>query len=88
MPKRTDGCVQVFFIRQGKVIEREVSIFDGISDVHEAVMTFIGRFYQGSNTLKPKEIFIPATLDQELLSALLDVKVVVPKQGEKKNLLS
>lgn len=80
-------CVQVFFIRQGKVIEREVSIFDGISDVHEAVMTFIGRFYQGSNTLKPKEIFIPATLDQELLSALLDVKVVAPKQGEKKELV-
>ena len=31
-------CVQVFFIRQGKVIEREVSIFDGIDDVEEAVL--------------------------------------------------
>lgn len=80
-------CVQVFFIRQGKVIEREVSIFDGIDDVEEAVLTFIGRFYQSNNTLKPKEIFIPSTLDQELLSQLLDVKVMVPKQGDKKELV-
>lgn len=79
-------CVQVFFIRQGKVIEREVSIFDGIEDTEEAVLTFIGRFYQ-SNNLKPKEIFIPATLDQDLLSQLLDIKVVVPKIGEKKELV-
>ena len=79
-------CVQVFFIRQGKVIEREVSIFDGIEDTEEAVLTFIGRFYQ-SNNLKPKEIFIPATLNQDLLSQLLDIKVVVPKIGEKKELV-
>lgn len=79
-------CVQVFFIRQGKVIEREVSIFDGIEDTEEVVLTFIGRFYQ-SNNLKPKEIFIPATLDQDLLSQLLDIKVVVPKIGEKKELV-
>lgn len=79
-------CVQVFFIRQGKVIEREVSIFDGIEDTEEAVLTFIGRFYQ-SNNLKPKEVFIPATLNQELLSQLLDIKVVVPKIGEKKELV-
>lgn len=79
-------CVQVFFIRQGKVIEREVSIFDGIEDTEEAVLTFIGRFYQ-SNNLKPKEIFIPATLDQDLLSQLLDIRVVVPKIGEKKELV-
>lgn len=79
-------CVQVFFIRQGQVIEREVSIFDGIEDTEEAVLTFIGRFYQ-SNNLKPKEIFIPATLDQDLLSQLLDIKVVVPKIGEKKELV-
>lgn len=79
-------CVQVFFIRQGKVIEREVSIFDGIEDTEEAVLTFIGRFYQ-SNNLKPKEVFIPATLNQELISQLLDIKVVVPKIGEKKELV-
>ncbi|MTL76795.1 excinuclease ABC subunit C, partial [Turicibacter sanguinis] len=79
-------CVQVFFIRQGKVIEREVSIFDGIEDTEEAVLTFIGRFYQGNN-LKPKEIFIPATLNQELLSQLLDIKVIVPKIGDKKELV-
>ncbi|MGL4337662.1 MAG: excinuclease ABC subunit UvrC [Turicibacter sp.] len=79
-------CVQVFFVRQGKVIERDVSIFDGIDDTEEAVLTFIGRFYQGNN-IKPKEIFIPSSLDEGLLSNLLDIKVVVPKIGEKKQLV-
>jgi len=79
-------CVQVFFIRQGKVIEREVSIFDGIDTVEEEVLTFIGRFYQGDH-LKPKEILVPNTLEEELLQELLDCKVMVPKQGQKKELV-
>ena len=80
-------CVQVFFIRQGKVIEREVSIFDRIESVEEEVLTFVGRFYQGDH-LKPKEILIPETLNQELLQELLDCKVLVPKQGQKKELVA
>ena len=79
-------CVQVFFIRQGKVIEREVSIFDEMGEVEEAVLTFIGRFYQGSH-IQPKEILIPKTLDQELLAQLLTAKVIVPKVGDKKKLV-
>jgi len=79
-------CVQVFFIRQGKLIEREVSIFDQIGEVEDGVLTFIGRFYQGSH-LKPKEVLIPSSLDHELLSELLDLKVLVPKVGNKKKLV-
>ena len=79
-------CVQVFFIRQGKVIEREVSIFDGIDSVEEEVLTFIGRFYQGDH-IKPKEVLVPGSLDEGLLQELLDCKVVVPKQGQKKELV-
>jgi excinuclease ABC subunit C len=78
--------VQVFFIRQGKVIEREVSIFDGIESLVDEIHTFIGRFYQGPH-IKPKEIFIPEELDQELLSQLLGVKVIVPQKGSKKELV-
>ena len=79
-------CVQVFFIRQGKVIEREVSIFDEIDHAEDAVLTYIGRFYQGSH-IQPKEVLIPGTLDQELLTQLLDAKVMVPKVGDKKKLV-
>jgi len=79
-------CVQVFFIRQGKVIEREVTIFDKINEVEEEVLTFIGRFYQGPH-IKPKEVLIPSSLNEELLSKLLDSKVIVPKVGDKKKLV-
>ena len=79
-------CVQVFFVRGGKVIEREVSIFDNMGDLEGEVVTFIGRFYQGSH-LKPKEILIPGSLDQDLLAQLLNLKIIVPKAGEKKKLV-
>ncbi|MCL1949774.1 MAG: excinuclease ABC subunit UvrC [Turicibacter sp.] len=80
-------CIQVFFIRQGKVIEREVSIFDAIDAVEEEALTFIGRFYQGEH-LMPKEILIPPQIDAELLQSLLECKVLVPKQGQKKELVA
>jgi len=79
-------CVQVFFVRAGKIISRDVSIFNLVSDTHEEVISFIARFYESGN-LKPKEIFIPAELDGELLAQFLSVKVMTPKIGNKKKLV-
>src|SRR5699024_12884412 len=47
-------CIQVFFIRQGKLIERDVSIFPFFCEASEAFITFIGRFYLHENHLKPR----------------------------------
>ena len=80
-------CVQVFFVRQGKLIERDVSIFPIYNEPEEEFLTFVGRFYESPQHLKPKEIFIPHIVDGELLEKLLDVKVLVPKRGQKKELV-
>ena len=80
-------CVQVFFVRQGKLIERDVSIFPIYNEPEEEFVTFVGRFYESPQHLKPKEIFIPHVVDGELLEKLLDVKVLVPKRGQKKELV-
>lgn len=80
-------CVQVFFIRQGKLIERDVSIFPIFDDAQEAFKTFIGRFYLHENNLKPKHILVPIGTDAELLSELLDVHVYTPFRGEKRELV-
>lgn len=80
-------CVQVFFVRQGKLIERDVSIFPIYQDPDEEFLTFVGRFYETPQHLKPKEILIPATVDETLLETLLDVKVLIPKRGPKKELV-
>ncbi|MBC2054961.1 excinuclease ABC subunit UvrC [Listeria booriae] len=81
-------CVQVFFIRQGKLIERDVSQFPFYSDADEDFLTFIGQFYQKTNHIPPKEIFLPDDVDEEAIQALLpDTKILVPKRGNKKDLV-
>ncbi len=80
-------CVQVFFVRQGKLIERDVSIFPIYRDPEEEFLTYVGRFYASPQHLKPKEIFIPNNIDETLLEKLLNVKVVIPKRGQKRELV-
>jgi len=79
-------CVQVFFVRGGKIIERDVSIFNLISNLEDEVASFIAWFYQRGNVM-PKEIFVPETLDTELLGKVLPAKVIAPKIGSKKKLV-
>ncbi|WP_044894571.1 excinuclease ABC subunit UvrC [Bacillus alveayuensis] len=78
-------CVQVFFIRQGKLIERDVSIFPMYRDADEEFLTFLGQFY--TKNLKPKEIILPLDIDGELAEQLLETTVAQPKKGKKKELV-
>jgi excinuclease ABC subunit C len=80
-------CVQVFFVRQGKLIERDVSIFPFYDDASEAFLTFIGQFYQENEHFVPKEVLIPDDIDKESVEALLATKVLQPQRGEKKKLV-
>ena len=79
-------CVQVFFVRGGKIIERDVSIFNLINNLEDEVASFIAWFYQRGNIM-PKEIFVPELLDVELLGKVLHAKVLAPKIGSKKKLV-
>jgi excinuclease ABC subunit C len=80
-------CVQVFFIRQGKLIERDASMFPMYQDPDEELLTFLGQFYTKANHFKPKEVILPADIDGELAEQLLEVTVVQPKKGKKKELV-
>jgi len=80
-------CVQVFFLRQGKLIERDVSFFPFYREPEEDFLTFIGQFYMQPNHLKPKEILIPKQIDKDLAAKLLDIEVVQPVRGRKKELI-
>lgn len=80
-------CVQVFFMRQGKLIERDVSIFPIYDEAEEEFLTFIGQFYEKPNHLKPKEVFVPINVDHEIVSQLLQISVAIPKKGPKKELV-
>ena len=80
-------CVQVFFVRQGKLIERDVSIFPFYNEASEDFLTYIGQFYQENQHFIPKEVLIPDDVDQESVEALLHTKVLQPQRGEKKKLV-
>ncbi|MGC6769974.1 excinuclease ABC subunit UvrC [Enterococcus sp. LJL128] len=80
-------CVQVFFVRQGKLIERDVSIFPFYDEPTEDFLTFIGQFYQENEHFIPKEVLIPDDIDKESVEALLSTRVMQPQRGEKKKLV-
>ena len=81
-------CVQVFFVRQGKLIERDVNLFPYYNDPDEDFLTYVGQFYQEKSYLIPNEILIPQDIDEEAVKALVDTKVLKPQRGEKKQLVN
>lgn len=80
-------CVQVFFIRQGKLIERDVSTFPIYQEPEEGMLTYLGQFYEKANHFKPKEIYLPDDIQGDIVEELLKVKVTKPQRGQKKELV-
>ncbi|MGK0606402.1 excinuclease ABC subunit UvrC [Enterococcus gilvus] len=80
-------CVQVFFVRQGKLIERDVSMFPFYNDAEEDFLTYIGQFYQENEHFIPKEVLIPDSIDKPSVEAMLETRVLQPQRGEKKKLV-
>ncbi|RBR28268.1 excinuclease ABC subunit UvrC [Enterococcus cecorum] len=80
-------CVQVFFVRQGKLIQRDVTSFPIYDEPEESFLTFIGQFYQKAEHIIPNEILIPEEIDYESVASLVDCKVTQPKRGEKRKLV-
>lgn len=81
-------CVQVFFVRQGKLIERDVNLFPYYNDPDEDFLTYVGQFYQEKYHLVPNEVLIPQDIDEEAVKALVDTKILKPQRGEKKQLVN
>lgn len=79
--------IQVFYIRGGKLIERDTFVTPYYDNPDDDCLRFIIEFYQSGNNIKPKEVFIPKTLDDKLLEAYLQIKIIVPKIGEKYKLV-
>lgn len=80
-------CIQVFFIRQGKLIERDVTIFPFFDDPKDSFIRYIGQFYLHQHHLKPKQILLPIGIDGTLIKQLLKVDVHTPFRGRKKELV-
>lgn len=77
-------CIQGFFLRSGKIIERALSIAPIVEEVEEAFISYILQYYE-HNPL-PQEVLLPQGLAIDL-SEFLDCDVHVPVRGEKKKLV-
>ena len=78
--------MQVFFIRGGKILERHSKIFPIVDELEEEINNYIAKFYE-KDILLPKEILVPDIVDEVLLSDFLNVPVIKPVKGTKKNLV-
>lgn len=81
-------CVQVFFVRQGKMIQRDVNMFPYYNDAEDDFLTYIGQFYQEAEHMVPKEILVPSGIDVEAVEAVTQTNVLKPSRGEKKQLVA
>lgn len=94
--KNNKSCVQIFFIRSGKIIGREHYIIDGTDGVEEAeVLTDFVKQYYAKSSFVPRELMLQYELEdadviREWLSALCGRKVElkVPKIGENLQLIN
>ncbi|HQL36860.1 MAG TPA: excinuclease ABC subunit UvrC, partial [Bacillota bacterium] len=91
----SESCIQVFFVRGGKLIGREHFLIEDtkLSDSKEILSSFIKQYY-GSDALIPREIILQEEIDEiNIIERWLSdkkggrVKLVVPRRGEKQKLI-
>ncbi|KAF0510620.1 excinuclease ABC subunit UvrC [Pediococcus acidilactici] len=80
--------IQIFFIRQSRLMKREKWLFPIASDVADEFSSFILQFYNNKNKVLPNEILVPEGLDNQIISEILGVLVRTPKRGEKRDLMN
>ncbi|MBJ6362228.1 excinuclease ABC subunit UvrC [Paenibacillus sp. GCM10012307] len=114
-------CVQILYMRSGKMIERHATTFPYYGNSHDDFMSFVAQYYSDNPAL-PKEIFLPQGPEQDsleqgqtagesgeeelhtaageeahtaptaeeggaLLQSWLNIKVVLPQRGRKRQIV-
>ncbi len=91
-----DACVQIFFIRAGKMIGREYFILEGTEDSadEEVMAQFLKQFYTESASV-PAEVLLPKEIEEaQIIKEWLNAKrggskvtLRVPRRGESRQLV-
>ena len=79
--------VQVFFIRNGKIVGKHNKIIPTIEEYSEELNRYIADFYS-KDVIKPKEILVPDICDLGLLEEYLEINVLSPQKGTKKEIVN
>ena len=88
------ACIQLLFIRSGRLLGRENYFVQNEGDSQEAIMTEFIQQYYGASTFIPKELLLPMesseqALFQEWFTEMKgqNVSVLVPQKGYKHDLI-
>lgn len=86
-------CIQIFYVRNGKLLGRNNYIFENEQDDMELITAFVKQLYDKGQFI-PKEILLPIDIDdreilQEWLTNINKQKVIIkiPQKGHKKKLV-
>jgi excinuclease ABC subunit C len=91
-----DACVQVFFIRGGKLLGREYFLLEGTQDEdeREIMAAFLKQFYEEAAYV-PSEVLLPARIEEALIIERwlrnkrgAKVTLRVPRRGQKRELVA
>ena len=77
--------MQIFFIRNGKLLGGHSNIINTVSSLEEELNLYIYSFYQSHE--RPKEILTKEGIAKEALEELLGLNIAFPEKGKKKELL-
>ncbi|MCM3629246.1 excinuclease ABC subunit UvrC [Paenibacillus glycanilyticus] len=95
-------CVQILYMRQGKMIERRGTTFPYYGEEYDDFMTFVTQYYSDNPAL-PKQILLPLPTEEDegteesssaadefatMLHNWLKVKVLMPQRGRKSEAVS
>ncbi len=91
-----EACVQIFFIRNGKMIGREYFILEGTQDEpdSEIIAEFVKQFYSEAASI-PNEVLLPQEVEEaQIIRQWLNtrrtgpkVELVVPREGTPQELV-
>ena len=92
-----DACVQIFFIRNGKLIGREYFILEGTEEAqdHEVIKEFLKQFYSEAANI-PSSVLLPNDIEEiNIIRQWLNTKrggekidIVVPHEGTPVDLMN
>lgn len=86
-----EACIQVFFIRNGKMMGREYFMLEGTDDAKDSLLleTFIKQYYNSASSVPEKVMLSNAIEETRIINQWLNkkreegvVEIVIPKQGQ------
>ncbi|WP_313638195.1 excinuclease ABC subunit UvrC [Paenibacillus sp. FSL K6-0276] len=77
-------CVQILYMRQGKMIQRHSSVFPFYGEAYSDFMSYVTQYYSDNPAL-PQEILLPDVLDDEALAdkeAKPEIAIAAPAEED------